>query len=192
MKKKTLIIIGVAIAIFVALVASVFWFIQYNQKTISREQASSIAIKDAKFQESEVRIVKLEQKIDDGRLVYEIDFHKDTSEYSYVIDAKTGKIINREVDDINPKKSDPVPFDSKPSTPTQKPQLIGENKAKEIALKDANLQEADITRFTWKLDNESGVQVYELEFYHGSREYDYEINAATGQIIKKEIDASRR
>lgn len=75
---------------------------------------------------------------------------------------------------------------------TQKPQLIGENKAKEIALKDANLQEADITRFTWKLDNESGVQVYELEFYHGSREYDYEINAATGQIIKKEIDASRR
>lgn len=192
MKKKNLIIAGVVIVVIATLAAGVFWFIQANQKTISREQASSIAIKDAKFQESEVKVVKIEQKTDDGRLVYEVDFHKGDSEYNYLIDAKTGKIITHEVDDINPKKSDPVPYEGQSSVPTQKPQLISEGKAKEIALKDANLQEADISRFTWKLDAENGVQVYELEFYQGSREYDYEINATTGAILKKEVDASRR
>ena len=41
-----------------------------------------------------------------------------------------------------------------------------------------------------KLDWENGRQVYEVEFYDSSyTEYDYEIDAATGSVLKYDYDA---
>ena len=66
---------------------------------------------------------------------------------------------------------------------------ITEDKAKEIALKDAGFT-ADQVKFTkCKLDYEDGVKVYEVEFVNGQKEYDYDINAANGSIVKKDIDS---
>jgi uncharacterized membrane protein YkoI len=39
-----------------------------------------------------------------------------------------------------------------------------------------------------KLDIENGVKVYDVEFYFGGYEYEYEINAVTGKVIKAEKD----
>ena len=39
-----------------------------------------------------------------------------------------------------------------------------------------------------KLDTEDGVKVYDIEFYSGNVEYDYEINAATGAIVSFDQD----
>ena len=39
------------------------------------------------------------------------------------------------------------------------------------------------------LDYEDGRRVYEVEFYSGNREYDYEIDAATGDIVSYDFDA---
>ena len=58
-----------------------------------------------------------------------------------------------------------------------------------IALKDAGLTAADVN-FTKKAqDTDDGVQKYEIEFTNGGYEYDYDINAATGQIIEKSKEA---
>ena len=62
---------------------------------------------------------------------------------------------------------------------------IGEEKAKEIALNHANV--TNITNYKIELDFDD-VMVYEIEFKVNNKEYDYEINALTGDIIEYEID----
>ena len=58
-----------------------------------------------------------------------------------------------------------------------------------IALKDAGFTAADVN-FTKKTqDTDDGVQKYEIEFTNGGYEYDYDINASTGQIIEKSKEA---
>ena len=39
-----------------------------------------------------------------------------------------------------------------------------------------------------ELDNEDGILVYEVEFKSGGMECSYEINAATGTILKHETE----
>ncbi|MCD7839286.1 MAG: PepSY domain-containing protein [Erysipelotrichaceae bacterium] len=58
------------------------------------------------------------------------------------------------------------------------------DEAKEVALKDANV--TDATMEDVQLDYDDGVQVYDVDFTSDGIEYDYEINAQTGEIIKRE------
>jgi len=39
-----------------------------------------------------------------------------------------------------------------------------------------------------KLDTDDGIQVYEIEIKNGQTEYDYEIHAITGKILKFDVD----
>ena len=77
---------------------------------------------------------------------------------------------------------------STPSTPASK-DLIGEAKAKELALGHAKLSASDVTFIHVELDWENGRQVYDVEFYSGAKEYDYEIDAKTGEIVSFDYDA---
>lgn len=65
---------------------------------------------------------------------------------------------------------------------------IGEARAKQIALSHAGLNEAAITFSKAKLDYEDGRLVYEVEFYTVDKEYEYDIDAVSGQIIDVEIE----
>lgn len=65
---------------------------------------------------------------------------------------------------------------------------IGEAKAKEVALNHAGLTASQVTFLQLKLDWENGRQVYEVEFYSGNKEYDYEIDATTGSIVSYDFD----
>lgn len=64
---------------------------------------------------------------------------------------------------------------------------IGVSAAKKKALANAKLKAKDVTFTKAKLDKEDGVYVYEIEFYSSSAEYEYEINAYTGKVVKKEV-----
>lgn len=65
---------------------------------------------------------------------------------------------------------------------------IDEEQAKAIALKDAGITETDVTFMQVKTDIENGVSVFDVEFIAGDTEYDYEIDAATGEIRSKDRD----
>ena len=65
---------------------------------------------------------------------------------------------------------------------------IGTQKAKTIALNDAKVKSSNARFVTAKLDREDGRIVYDIEFYVGNREYDYEIDAYTGRILSKDAD----
>ena len=51
-----------------------------------------------------------------------------------------------------------------------------------------NLKESDVRFVKVELDEEDGRSVYEMEFLAGGIEYEYEIDASSGEIIKYEAD----
>ena len=63
---------------------------------------------------------------------------------------------------------------------------IGVDKAKSIALSDAGVNAADAVFLKARLDRDDGRMEYEVEFYSGSKEYDYDIDALTGEIRSRD------
>ncbi len=61
---------------------------------------------------------------------------------------------------------------------------ITKEDAKKVALSHAGATEDNIKRFESKLDYENGRHVYEIEFDFNGYEYDYEIDAKTGEILQ--------
>lgn len=67
---------------------------------------------------------------------------------------------------------------------------ITADQAKEYALAHAGLSSNEVTFVKCKLDWEDGRQIYEVEFYGSDyTEYDYEIDASTGNVVKYDYDA---
>ena len=62
--------------------------------------------------------------------------------------------------------------------------LISESKAIQIALGHVGVKRADVRDFECELDYEKGVRVYEVSFDHGKYEYDYDIDAVSGKILR--------
>ena len=67
--------------------------------------------------------------------------------------------------------------------------VITLDRAKEIALAHAGLEETDVTFVKSWLETDDGRQEYEIEFYRGNTEYDYDIDALTGDIVSYDSDA---
>lgn len=65
---------------------------------------------------------------------------------------------------------------------------IGVDRARELALGDAGVAPGDARILKSCLDWEDGRAVYDVEFCSLRTEYDYELDAATGAILKKELD----
>lgn len=59
-----------------------------------------------------------------------------------------------------------------------------------IALEDAGIDEKDVDRSRVELDYDDNSLIYDVEFYSGNEEYDYEIDAKTGEVLSvdREID----
>ena len=62
------------------------------------------------------------------------------------------------------------------------------NGLKSIALNHAGVSESKAYDMEIELDDEDGTLVYKVEFKFGGMEYSYEINAATGAILKHEAE----
>ena len=60
----------------------------------------------------------------------------------------------------------------------------GIEKAKEIAFQHAGISASDATNLEIELDYDKGVMLYEIEFNSGSIEFEYDIHAVTGEVLK--------
>jgi len=74
------------------------------------------------------------------------------------------------------------------STGSPSSDYVGEDAAKAAALEHAGLTESEVTYVKVKLDREDGTIVYEIEFHFGNTEYDYEVDAYSGNILSYDYD----
>ena len=184
------------------------------QVKLSLDEAKAVALKNAKLSENDVVFTKAKLDYDDGRAVYDIEFYSGNKEYDYEIDANTGKILDRDIEykvsffsrivDFfknmfsgksgtvsTPPAAADVTVEATSAASQEKPAAsnrITLDQAKKVALDDAKLTASDVTFTKAKLDYDDGRAVYDIEFYSGVKEYDYEIDAATGRILEKDID----
>jgi len=63
-------------------------------------------------------------------------------------------------------------------------EYISEDKAKAIALAEAGLKEEDLSYCYGEMEYERGVMVYEFEFEANGIEFEYDINAMDGSVVK--------
>lgn len=76
-----------------------------------------------------------------------------------------------------------MPIENK-AEPQNDGDLISKDDAKRIAFDHAKINEADAKRLKIDLDYDDGIRVYEIEFDAQGLEFDYDINAKTGEILK--------
>ena len=103
-----------------------------------------------------------------------IEFWAAGFEYDYEIDAATGEVLKAGQE-----------WGGAASGGSG---LIGEEAAKSAALAHAGVSAADVTGLRCELDEDGGRWVYEIEFRAGGVEYEYEIAAADGTVLKAEQD----
>lgn len=181
---------------------------------LGEEKAKEAALSHANVSADKITHYEIELDYENGSMVYEIEFNCEGFEYDYDIDAVTGTVLKNEKkldNDYIPPQNNNTPDNSDAMDGTgntnstsnannsggsssggtqsgSSASYIGESQAKEAALSHAGLAAGNITNFQCKLDHEDGIMVYEIEFDCDGFEYDYDIHASTGAVLKHERD----
>ena len=133
---------------------------------------------------------EVDSELDESPAHYEVELHTQWGEFEYLVDAYTGKVLSGQKDllaTVSAQNETARPSGQKPA-PSGAAQDIGYAKAKSIALNHAGVSESKAYDMDIDLDEEDGKLVYEVEFKSSGMEYDYEIDAATGTILKQEAE----
>ena len=158
---------------------------------IGTDKAMDIAVAAfGKASTAKMAYSEVDPELDESPAHYEVELHTAWGEFEYLVDAYTGKVLSGQKDllaAVSASNETTKPSGQKP-TPSGTVQDIGYAKAKSIALNHAGLSENEAYDMEIELDDEDGTLVYEVEFKFGGMEYSYEINAATGAIIKHETE----
>lgn len=156
---------------------------------IDPNAAAQAALKHAGLSAVPQNALLVTPDFDDGRAVYEVDFHDGAAyRYDYEVDANTGAILKSE------RKALPqaLPSAAAPTVPAAPAATASktatEAEAKAIVLAQAGVSEADIKRYRAKFEIDDGVPQWEIEFRAGAYEYEATVNAATGAILDFERD----
>lgn len=138
---------------------------------------------------------KGEPELDEIPACYEIELSVyGLGKFEYKVDAYSGEILEGLSNvlrismplDVYENASGEVPAPSVTPPPASTAGPIGQADAEAIAYAHAGVQAADVYGLEIKLDD----GVYEMEFWAGMIEYEYEISAWDGSILKAEHDAS--
>lgn len=160
------------------------------ENVIGVQAAEDAAINDAGVKKEDVTNIRTHLEKDDGRYVYDVDFYVGNVEYDYEILAEDGKILEKEKEEKKHVAGTGNSDSGQTAASTQSDQFIGVDKAREIALEHAGLIKEEVTNCTVDLDKHEKTPEYEVEFFFGDMEYEYDIDAVTGKILESsaEID----
>lgn len=144
---------------------------------ITEEEAKSIAFQDAGIEEAQVTGVRVHQEYDDGREKYEVDFYADNREYDYDIDCSTGEILSKDSE---------IERDFGQGEVSQEAQEVAGTITREEALKIVleRVEGATEQDVRMELEKDDGYWRYEGEVYYNQREYEFELNAETGEVLE--------
>ncbi len=178
MRKKVILLV---ILLFVLM--GIGMFIYLNNAYLNKSEVREIFLKDVAEHQDNIHIAKIELDKDDQ--LYEIEFYyfNQDTEYECKIDAKTGKIIYN-----NFKLNNSVEGNTTSNTQNKNITL---EEAKNIAIKDANVDIDAAIFIETKSDLEDGRKIYDIKFLFNNYKYSYEIDATTSEITSYDKDIVR-
>lgn len=151
-----------------------------NVEAISLDEAEKIALKEV-----DGEVLKAGKDKDDGITYYDFTIVTDTEKYEVEVNAENGKVLKVEKDD------DYIPANSNTTDQTnqnntQNTTQITAEKAQEIAMNKVGT--GTLIKCELDFDDDTQKYKYEVEIKDGRVEYDLEIDANSGDIIKYEQD----
>lgn len=148
---------------------------------IGLEAAKEAALKHAGVSASDATFVEAEYDYDDGRMVYEVEFHVKGTEYDYEIDAQTGAVVKYKNEQNGANTS---------GSSANTSSFIGESAAKAAALKHAGVSESS-TKYcnAWLEYDDGRAECYEVEFMAGNTRYEYKIALTSATVLESERES---
>lgn len=181
---------------------------------IGESAAKEIAFTDAGISAEQVQYLWSKMDYDDGKAVYDVEFVVNGVEYDYEIDAVSGTIlsVDQEADNYRAAnqtagtqaasqtsgnaasqkttaQSNSTAQTANQGSTVQQNNYIGEQAAQDAALAHAGVSAQNVSFVRTKLDWDDGRWQYEVEFYDQGTEYDYSIDAVTGEVLGYDYDA---
>ena len=145
---------------------------------VDEAKAQEIALAHAGVNAADATITKSKLDYDDGRQVYEIEWYANGAKYDYEIAVATGEIVNSG-------------YEAKTVVGTGNSATVSEATAKQTALaRVSGATEKNI--YEWKLDYDDGRPEYEGKIIYGGTEYEFTIDAASGNITEWDAEALNR
>ncbi len=177
---------------------------------VTETEAASIAMEHAGVKEDDALSLRVSQEEEDGVAVYDVEFATADRRYHCDVVRSSGEVLNYaynavtsgddQADDgaaaqtsgtqessASAAQTDDASASSAQQS-TASSGAIDEAQARSIALEHAGVAESDAKFYRVERDNDDGRAVYEVEFYSGNTEYDYEISAETGEILSYDSD----
>lgn len=181
---------------FAAIAAAMAAATTVSAAQITLEDAQKKALDAVGVKEEQVIFKTAEKDVDDGREIYEVDFFvPGETKYEFDIDVNTGAIVEQDIDlweaDDDEEYAELIKAakGEEAVTPSAIEGEISELQAKTIALNDAGLKADEIVVTKCKRDLDDGVWQFEIEMRTpDGKEYEYEIKAADGKIMDKDVD----
>ena len=149
---------------------------------IGEARARAIALEHAGIPEAEATVVKMKRYDKRGRMLYDIVFLSKDARYSYDIDASTGEILAHYRNERRGGEA------NRSAQSGEYGDYIGMERAKEIAFAHAKVSPSEVRKLKVELDRDHGRMIYEIDFEVGRTDYEYEIDALTGEILMWEAD----
>lgn len=156
---------------------------QPSNSFIGSDAAKQAALADAGVSAGDARFTKVRMDYEDGVPVYEVEFYTATHEYDYEIHAQNGSVFHKEVEAHQTSSGN-----HHGGAGTQTGADIGAEAAKNAALNHAGCAAGDVVFTKVERDYDDGWLVYEIEFYKGGLEYEFEIDGTSGAVLKFERD----
>ena len=145
---------------------------------VDEAKAQEIALAHAGVNAVDATITKSKLDYDDGRQIYEIEWYANGAKYDYEIAVATGEIVNSG-------------YEAKTVVGTGNSATVSEATAKQTALaRVSGATEKDI--YEWKLDYDDGRPEYEGKIIYGGTEYEFTIDAASGNVTEWEAETLNR
>lgn len=145
-----------------------------TSKYISIDIVKDIVFKHAKVENKNVTNLEIEYDYENGNMIYDVEFHCNNIEYDYEVDAVSGKILKIEIENKNNNNNN-----------NSNNKYLSKNKIEEIAIKKANVSK--YYDYDIEFEFKGGTPIYEVEFETDGAEYEIEIDAKNGNIIKYEV-----
>lgn len=145
---------------------------------VTEAKAQEIALAHAGVKAADATITKSKLDYDDGRQIYEIEWYANGAKYDYEIAVATGEIVNSG-------------YEAKTVVGTGSSATVSEATAKQTALaRVSGATDKDI--YEWRLDYDDGRPEYEGKIIYGGTEYEFTIDAASGNVTEWEAETLNR
>lgn len=158
---------------------------------IGKDKAAEIALEDADLSESDITRLHVSKEEDDGQTIYEVEFTNENTEYEYEILASNGDILTTVLDELQRPNEQQTTLEQQTDGETKQDEHIRDSQtAAEITIEEASklalerVPGASEQDLKIELDYDDGIYTYEGDIIYNAKEYEFEIDANTGDFLE--------